>query len=206
MNPQAVRLVAVYGSDAAAHAAGEAARRAGAPSDRVHIGDPNDRRDALEGEMREEINHAFEGPGVAPLTGEMSKGTLLGVVVGAAVGAVIAIPFAAIGFGGWDLWLRLLVVVIVGAVVGATVGWIVGGGFAARRPEERLAAERGVTVTTPASEPIERALVAANPIRLDEFDMHGQPVATVTTEGERGGAPGVVHEIGRHLAREERDS
>jgi hypothetical protein len=206
MNPQAVRLVAVYGSEAAAQAAGEAARRAGAPAGRVRIGDPNDFRDALEGEMREEINHAFEGPGVAPLTGEMSKGTLLGTTLGALVGAIVAIPFSAIGFGGWDLWLRLLVVVVVGAVIGGTVGWIVGGGFAARRPEERLAAERGVTVTAPASGPVERALVAAGPIRLDEFDMHGQPVATVTTEAERNGAHGIAHDIGRHLTHEERDS
>jgi len=198
------RLVAVYDSEQAARSAAEAARRAGAPDDEVRVGGADDHVIALEAEMREETEHSFMGPGnIGPFTKEMTKAMIPAAVLGGFVGAVLALPFAAIDFGGFALWTRILTVVVCGAVVGGTAGWVIGGGFGARRPGERLAAERGVTVTAPATRSIERALVAAAPIRLDLVE-DDQPARTLATEEPR--TSGTAREVGRHMRDEPRDS
>ncbi len=206
MADRTARLVAVYRSERTARAAVDAAIRAGAAPNDVRIDDDLDAVVSLEGEMREEMEHTFVGPGnVGPFTKEMSKGMLVGIAVGAVIGLVAALPFAAIRFGGWGLGARVVLLAICGAFVGSTVGWVVGGAFAARRPGERLAAERGVTVTAPATRSIERAMAGAAPIRLDVVDAGGQPVGTVTTE-EGSTAEGIPREIGKHMGNERRDS
>lgn len=198
------RWSAVYDTRERAQQAAEAARRAGAPTGEVRIGDELDAVVALQGEMREEMEHTIAAPGnVGPFTKEMTKGMVPGMVLGGAIGAVLALPLAAIELGGWPLWLRLVVAAGIGALVGGTVGWILGGSFGARRGDEPLAAERGVTVTAPGTEPVRRALEAAAPIRLDAVAA-GHPVATATTDEDR--QPGIAHDIGRNLAREERES
>ena len=199
------RLVAVYESEATARRAAAAAMQAGAAREDVRVADDLDAVVSLQGEMREEMEHTLVGPGnVGPFTKEMTKGMFIGIVAGGLIGLVVALPFAAIGFAGWPLWLRLVVVAVCGVVAGSTVGWIVGGAFAARRPEESLAAERGVTVAAPATQSIERALVAAAPIRVDVVDANGQPVATPATEARE--TPGTPYDIGRHMTQEPHDS
>jgi hypothetical protein len=153
--------------------------------------------------MRQEIEHTVLGPGnVGPFTKEMTQGMSLGAVVGGVIGLVVALPFAALSFGGWPLWLRFLLVAIVGAAVGSTVGWIVGGGFGARRPDAPLAAQRGVTVTAPALDTVRTALIEAAPIRVDLVADDGRALAVVVTD-ESG--PSTPRRIGRHLADEERE-
>jgi hypothetical protein len=195
------RLVAVYETEEEARAAAEAALHAGANSDAVRVADALDRIVSVRGEMHEEVEHAVLGPGnVGPFTKEMTKGMLLGTVVAAVIGALVALPFAAFDFGGWPVWLRIAVVVVVGAVVGGTVGWIVGGGFGARRPDAPLAAERGVTVTAPALESVQAALASTSPIRIDLVEADGGSVATVFTD--EADSPTVMRRMGRNMANE----
>lgn len=197
------RLVAVYPSSERARAAARAAIAVeGVAPPEIRVGDRMDRLAAVEGEMHEEMAHTLAGPGnVGPFTKEMTKGMLLGVVVGGAIGTLFALPFAAIGFGGWDVWLRLLVVAIAGALVGMTAGWVIGGAFAAKRPEEPLAAEEGTTVTAPARVDVEKALRAAGPVRIDLVDAEGHPLRTLPTDEPD--HPGIVEEIGRHMREED---
>jgi len=196
------RLVAVYPSEEQARAAADAAVRAGAPRDGVRVGDDADAVASVKGEMRSEFEHTVPGPRTAGSLRETAKGMVLGSVVGGVIGAVVALPFAAIPFGDLGVGARLLIVAICGAFVGSTAGWVIGGGFGSRSPEEPLAAERGVTLTAPATRSIEQALTATSPIRLDLVDLDGQPIATVATGEE---APSVVHEIGRHMGNESRE-
>src|SRR4051812_38978594 len=180
------RLVAVYESEESAREAAAAARRAGAAPSEVRVDEPLDRVVAMKGEMREELDHTMAGPGVAPHTKETAHGMFALGALGAIIGAVVALPFAAIGFGGWPFWERVLVVVIVGAIFGGTIGCVIGGGFGARRPQESLAAERGITVATPAREDFRRALIEASPVRLDIVDPAGHAFETLATEGDNG--------------------
>jgi hypothetical protein len=196
-------LVAMYPTLDDARAAADLAARAGADPNDIRIDEPLDRVAALQGEMREEMDHTLAGPGnVGPFTQEMQRGMTAGAIVGAVVGLVLALPFAAIPFLDWDLWLRLLVAAIVGLALGGTVGWILGGGFAANRPEERLAAERGVPLEVPASEPVAQALAATNPIRLDLVGSDGHPIRPISSEPDES----LAHKLGRHAAHEPRDS
>ncbi len=195
------RLVAVYESSEAARAAAAAALQAGATSDAVRIDNDLDRIVSVRGEMHEEMEHSLMGPGnVGPFTKEMTKGMLVGAIAAAVIGALIALPFATFAFGGWPAWLRVLVVTLVGAVVGGTVGWIVGGAFGARRPDEPLAAERGVTLTAPALESVQTALMALSPIRLDLVEADGGAVDTVTTDDAQGAS--LARRVGRNMANE----
>ncbi|MDQ1382785.1 MAG: hypothetical protein QOG65_164 [Actinomycetota bacterium] len=197
------RLVAVYETRDAALAAAEAARNAGVPADDVRVDEELDRVASIQGEMRQEIEHTVLGPGnVGPFTKEMAQGMTLGAVVGAVIGVVVALPFAAFSFAGWPLWLRLVLVAIVGGALGSTVGWIVGGGFGARRPDAPLAAQRGVTVTAPALDAVQTALIAAAPIRIDLVADDGHALGVVTTDESGPSAP---RRIGRHLADEEHE-
>jgi hypothetical protein len=199
------RFVAVYDTARSAREAADAAARAGASMDDVRIDEPLDHVASVRGEMLAEVDNAFAAPGVAPHTEETTKGILLLATIGAIVGAVVAAPFALIGFNDWSLGIRLLLLVIVGASFGGTIGWVVGGGFGARRPGETLAAERGVTVTAPALEAVKNALVDAAPIRIDLVDATGRPMTAVTTEADRDSL-GVAHDLGKHMGGEERDS
>jgi hypothetical protein len=203
MDNASLRVVGIYESEQAARDAAAAARAAGAPPEEIHVGEPLDRIASVQGEMRAEMDHTVAGPGnVGPFTKEMQKGMTFGVVLFGAIGLMIALPFALIEFGGWSWPTRLWIVALVGLLVGATAGWVIGGGFGALRPEEQLAGERGVPVSAPASEPIVNALVRPQMIRLDLVDRAGVPVETIATED----TPSISHEIGKHMANEDRDS
>jgi hypothetical protein len=197
-----MRLIAVYDSEDAARAAVRALERSGIETAQVRIGDARDHVAAIKGEMRSELMHTVAGPGnVGPWTKEMTEGSLVGVVAGGVIGVLLALPFAA-----WDwglaLWTRLLTVAVVGAICGATVGWIVGGGFAAKRPDEPLAAERGVTVAVPSSVAARAALVGTDARRIDLVEPDGHAVTNVAERDE--GPRHVLRDIGRHMGAEER--
>lgn len=201
-----IRLVGVYESEGDARAAAAVARRVGAPEVSIRIERAVDRLASVQGEMREEMDHTVAGPGnVGPFTKEMGRGMVLGIVVGGVLGALVALPFAALEFGGFAWWARVLTVVVAGVLVGATAGWVIGGGFGARRPEEALAAERGVTLAVPALPGMEEALAGTEPIRLDVVQPDGRPVRTVTTEADRD-PERVVDTIARHARDEPRQS
>jgi hypothetical protein len=196
-------LVGVYRTGEQARRAAERALRAGADPADIRIDENLDHVVSIDSEMREEMDHTIAGPGnVGPFTKEMTKGMLVGILVATPLGALAALPFAAIEFGDMTLPSRLLIVAVVGALVGATVGWVVGGAFAARRGDEPLAAERGITVSVPDLPGVEEALTHTEPIRLDVVAEDGRPVRTVTTEPSEH----IMRSIGRHAAGEERRS
>jgi hypothetical protein len=201
MAEQPLRFIAVYQSEDAARRAAAVAERAAANSAEVRVGEPLDRVASVEGEMREQMDRTIAGPGnVGPFTPQMAKGMTLGTVVGAAVGLVVALPFAAIEFGGWPLWARLLVVAIVGVIVGGTVGWIVGGGFGAERADDALAAEQGYPVSVPATREVEAALKETHPLRIDLVDARGTPVRPIDSQDDEH----IARQLGRNLADEDR--
>lgn len=180
-NPDSRQMVAVYESRAQAVRAAASAREAGASS--VRVGHGADERLALQAEMRGEMEHTVVGPGnVGPFTRQMSKGIGAGVAVAAVVGALIALPFAAVEPFGLPLAMRLLIAAVVGGFAGATVGFMLGGGFSPRNPEAPLAGEEGTVVVAEVaggrSDAIEAALRRIDGlIRLD-VAVAGQPVAT----------------------------
>jgi hypothetical protein len=196
------RLIAVYDTQDEAASAVRRAIDAGVSDDDLRVNDARDHIASVVGEMRDEIVHTTAGPGAAAFTKEMSEGMLLGIVVAGAIGLVLALPFAAIPMGGLALWARLALVAIVGALVGMTVGWIIGGAFAAKREDEPLAAEVGVTVAAPATDEARHALLATDPIRLDLVE-DDQPVMTIAHR--HSGARQVAHDIGRHMGSERRE-
>jgi hypothetical protein len=200
MSQQGTRLVGVYDSEVVARAAARAAERAGADPADIRIDEDLDRVVSLEGEMREEMDKTIAGPGnVGPFTKEMTKGMSIGIIVGGAIGILLSLPFAAIDFG-MGVWARFVVVAAIGLFVGATAGWIIGGAFAARRPEDALAAERGVTLSAPDLPAVEEALSRTRPIRLDVVSADGNPVRNVTTRPPEH----IMRKIGRNAAEEGR--
>jgi hypothetical protein len=194
------RLVAVYDDEQHARRATQALINAGTPRQAIHVDDSRDHLASVEGEMGSEIDHSLAGPAlVGPFTKEMTKGMLLGTVLGALVGVILAAPFSAIPVSGLAWSARLLIVVVAGAVVGAAAGWIIGGAFGARRPDEPLAAETGVTVAAPSTPAARQALLATNPIRLDLIEGDAQAFGTLAERTSN-----VVRQIGRHMGNERR--
>jgi hypothetical protein len=196
------RLVAVYDSESDARAAGAALMRAGIDGSQLMVNRDVDRLASVGGEMRQEMDETMLGPGnFGPFTRDMSRGMLLGTVVGGAVGLVLALPFAAFSFGDWPVWARLLVVAIVGIAVGSTVGWLLGGGFGAERASEQLAAEHGTTLAVPASALAQQVLRDTRATRIDVVTEDGRPLMTDHAREEP-----IARTLGRHVANEsERD-
>jgi hypothetical protein len=182
------KLVAVFTDQRAADAAVEAVRRSGVAAASIAVGSSLDERTALQGEMREEMEHTTAGPGnIGPFTKEMSKGLSVGTLIGIVVGVALAVPFAFFTFTDESLVIRLIIAASVGAAAGATVGFVGGGGFAAKSPNEELAAERGVTISiTDPPESVVGVLERFDPIRID-IVRGAQPVDTAATEEDETG-------------------
>lgn len=198
------RLVAVYDTEEHARAAVRTLERKGVDVRQARIGDKRDRLGAVNSEMRSEAVHLVAGAGVVgPFTKEMAEGSLVGILVGALIGLVLALPFAAIDFGGLAVWSRLLVLAIIGVVFGGVIGWIVGGSFAANRSDEPLAAEAGVTVALPDTELAKQTLLGTQAERVDVVSPSSYGVSAV--EEPRAGPSGVVRGITRHMRNESRD-
>jgi hypothetical protein len=113
---------------------------------------------------------------------------------------LLALPISLIGVGDMALWTGAVLVESIGIIVGATAGWIIGVSFAARRPDEPLAAEGGTTVAIPLSSDAERTLTSTNPRRIDIVEPDGHPVTVVTERDDRS----VVRDIATHMRSEDR--
>jgi outer membrane lipoprotein SlyB len=159
-------VVAVFENMQSARSAMEAAKQAGADESRIRLNDRNDEVASLRGEMRQQSEETFVGPGnVGPFTDEQTKGLTFGTAIATPIGAVIGLLIGLIPmgwlFGDLDLGLRLLIGAAVGAVAGATVGFTAGGGV---RPfmegDDALAAEKGVTLGFTSNDPEEAARIA----------------------------------------------
>jgi hypothetical protein len=194
-------VIGVFPSEDAARRAAAAAEAAGADPSVIRIGDEQDRRRELEAEMLDEVDHSVMGPGsVGPFTKEMTKAIVPLTIICGVVGLLVALPFAAIHFGGFSLGGRLLIVGVVGAAVGGVVGFQIGGSYGSRRPEEPLAAERGVVLAIDDAPPSAiDVLKSMQPIQLDEFDPNGQPIGAIVLDDDDSRHGGVVEEIEDHM-------
>jgi hypothetical protein len=201
MAPRRTDVIGVFPDEQRAREAAEVAQRAGADPSVIRIGDRNDRIKELQGEMLDEVEHTVMGPGsVGPFTKEMSKGIVpLTIALGIA-GALVALPFAAIDFGGLPLWGRLLILAVCGGAVGSVIGFQIGGMYGAQRPEEPLPVERGVTIAIDGAPPSAiDALKAMQPIQLGTFDEHGRSLGTVVAEDHVDEHGGVIGHLSEHM-------
>jgi hypothetical protein len=179
-------LVAVYPDERAAAEARRSLLDLGYEEGSIRIGDVADERASLRGEQRAELDRSVAGPAVGLQTKEMTKGSALATVVGAVVGGLIALPFAAIHMGDLPLWGRIVVVVAAGVLAGATAGYVIGGSLGARGPGDPGTATEGVTVAVASDDRWARdALSAHGPIRIDVVNAANRPMGTVEDESDR---------------------
>lgn len=189
MTTETKEIIGVFRDARAARAAADAASKVTSSHMTPRVGDAADDVASLKAEMREEMQHTTAGAGnVGPFTKEMTKGSSAGTLIGLVVGAVLALPLGFIEWLSLDLVPRLLIAAAVGAAAGATVGFMAGG-FTAKGPGQKLAAERGTTVTIDVRTPEEVEAVTAvmrrhDPIRIDLATTEGDAISTLTTEEE----------------------
>jgi hypothetical protein len=155
----------------------------------LHIAERRDLELSIRAEMDQEFSDSVGSPGLgAFMTKEMARGAILfglglgaiGLVVGALLGLVYP------GVHGWNTGDRVLLGVVIGALFFGTVGTLLGGGLAMKSPEDRLAAQRGVTLRSDAvTRDVERIMSAHHPIRLDRL-ADTRRVETIVTEGPSG--------------------
>lgn len=187
-------LVAVYESRDAAERARAAAAEAGAPDATIAIAVDEDDPAvvaALRAEMQEETGRALVAPqaGMVFTREAMRTGAAVTVPL-IVVCAMLALPLAAFSWGGAALWIRLVAAGLIGAAFGGTVGVIAGPALGAKRPEEPLAAQRGVVLQVSAWTPeVEGAISRTEPIRLDRIRPAGE-FEVVQTEDGPSPAPG----------------
>jgi len=187
-------LVAVFRSQGEVDEAARRLHSIGIDDAEISVGDPRAEVTSLKAEMRDELTEGWILPqaGVA-LTKEGAKGLSIVTVSAAIVGAVVAAPFAFIDFG-LSFAGRLVLLVLVGLAFGAAVGLVIGPALASKRPDEPMAAQRGVVMHVRRdSEQIRSVLTDLRPVRLDE--VKGEvPTDTVTTE-ETQQASGAVQDL-----------
>lgn len=200
--PSSDVLVAVFAPDQV-DVVREELERQGCPPDAVHIGDDADERWSLRAEQTEETDRSLIAPHVgAILPKEAGKAVALAIPIGAAIGAVLIMPFAFIDVDGLGFGLRLFWAAVVGATLGGTVGYIVGASMASKDPLEPGAAQRGTVVRVDRATPeLEAALAGLAPIRIDRFGPDGVVRELVTTEEDRQPG-GIVEEVAANVQRE----
>jgi hypothetical protein len=191
-------LVAVFPDELTARKAAHLAYDAGVAQDSVRIGNSLDALASVQGEMQEETNHVPAMP--VPFTRESVRGFTLGTVIGALVGVVVALPFAAIEIGDLELSTRLILLGVVGLVFGSFLGWFIGGAIGIKRPDEPVAAAIGVTVAVPDSEATRRALRNAGAMRIDVTGADGRALDTLVSDDP--GPTAILGQLAQH-AREE---
>lgn len=192
----ATGLIGVYRSEGEASAVAEQAVALGASAGDVHVGDGADEQVSLVAEMQEETKGTWGVPPVnVSYPKEATKATALATVLLVGAFVLVSLPFAFIPFGGLEWWGRLIVVVIAGALLGGTIAFIAGPAMGLKRPDEPLAADRGVTVrVSPASDEVAEMMASHHPIRLDRYS--GDDIETVATEDLSKGK-GIVDEVKR---------
>jgi hypothetical protein len=186
------QLLAVFADEATARKAEESLIEAGVARGAISVADSTDETPSLRAEMREELDKSWVLPQagfVAPKEGARS---LVAVTVTACViAAVIAVPVAFIDFG-MNFWARLLVSELVFIAMALVIGLVVGPSLGVKRPDEPMAAQRGVTLRVGLDDDRTRErLTAFKPIRVDVITIQDEPVATVVTEEDRTGGQGV---------------
>jgi hypothetical protein len=200
-------LVAVFADRARAESVAERARSLGVADDAVHVQRREDEVASLRGEMREELERSWFSPqGGILLTKRAIKGIFAVSPFTIAAGVLLALPLAFLPWGSpLPLWSRIVLTSVIGAAAGAVVGFIIGGGEAEKGADAPLAAEQGITVRIADARPeLQRALVEAEPIRLDIVAPDGTPLRSVTSESERNDE-GVVEDLQRAWNDPDRD-
>jgi hypothetical protein len=175
----------------------------GLPPEAIHVGDEADERWSLRAEQTEETDRSLVAPHAgAILPKEAAKAVSLTIPIGAAIGALVILPFALFDIGGLSIWLRLFWAAVVGATLGGTIGYIVGAAMASKDPLEPGAAQRGTVVRVDGATPaIEAALAELAPIRIDRFGPDGVVRGVVTTEEDRQPG-GIAEEVAANVQRE----
>lgn len=176
-------VVASFPDEQSAARAQGAARQASGGRADTEMGSRQDRVTSARGEMREELEQSWGGPGVGFATKEQTAGGLIFTVLGGAAGVALGIVLAlAVPLGGWSLLARMVLWVVVGAVAGSTAGVIIGGkvGPDVKRSGESMASERGTTVSVHSDDPSAAqraadALEQEGPDRVDTVDRRGEP-------------------------------
>ena len=176
------RTVGVYADEASARAAAADARARGAD---VRIGDDDDMRSALRGEMRQETDDLIVGPGMPGFTKEMTRNIVPWSIIGSLLGALVLLPFAFMRWGDTSLVQRMVWMVVSGVFFGGTIGFMLAGILGSRSQNKAPAAQRGVTVSAAGGTPgTEIDLTAHDPIRVERVAADGFPIETLATEDD----------------------
>jgi hypothetical protein len=181
-------LVAVFPDRRAADEAREALVHLGIADDDVVIGDSDDHVASLRAEMRGELSGGVKSalPFIPTRRGARGFGAV--AAIGTVIALVAAVPLAFIDIGG-AYWVRYLFIAAFLCLLAWVYAVVIGTGMGVNRPEEQMAAERGVTLQAPSTPEARADLERRHPIRLDEVDATGEPVRVVAQDaGEGDGA------------------
>lgn len=98
------------------------------------------------------------------------------------LGVIVALPIAFIFKSDVSTLGRVGIAAFIGAAIGGTIALVLTA-LGAKRPNEPMAAERGVAIRVPDDrEDLRRVLIAAHPIRVDVVDHQGRPIETIAEE------------------------
>ena len=148
----------------------------------AHEGTTQDRRDALNAEMSDEMRATYAAPQAGFIYPKESMKTAAWMTPLAIVaGIVVMLPLAFLAHG-MTLFMRIAAAAGVGAALGLTAALVLMG-LGQKNPDEPMAAERGVTVRVPDDrDELRQVMLDAHPIRLDVVDDRGRPIQTIATD------------------------
>jgi hypothetical protein len=192
-------VVAAFPREATAETAVQLLEHEGVPESAIEVHrDPSDDDADSVAELRAEMQAELDDSWAAPafyMTEDQAKGafwgTLMFVVPGVVLGALIGLGWAFIDHALLNWWGEILIGAIIGLLGGGTIGFLAGGGLKPRRDgiddegraydDRRAVAERDVLVAVHAQrrEVAERAaelLRSSGAERVDLVDRSGAPL------------------------------
>lgn len=151
----------------------------------THEGRREDRRDALNAEMSDEMRASFAAPQAGIIYPKEAMKTAAWMFpVSILAGVVIMVPLALLLVPRTSMsgGARAVIGGLIGAALGATIALVLMA-LGEKNPDEPMAAERGVTVRVDDDgDELRRVMLAAHPIRLDVVDDRGRPIETIAAE------------------------
>lgn len=161
-------VVAVFDDDRAAQRAATALRSIGVADDVIHTGGPSRGRAAIRGEDELTIDQAVDVDAENVVTTGVAT-----IAVAVPIGALLALPFALIPFGGWPLWVRAICVALVGAVAAAVWATVMRvPSVAPEAADPSAGTEQGVVLQVDDySTQIARVLESMDPVSIDVIDL-----------------------------------
>lgn len=148
--------------------------------DSVRVDDPADVRAARVAQTQADTQGASPAGPAPVMTSKTMRASLPFALAGAVLGTLFALPVSLLLWPSATFGTALALAAAIGVIGGGLVGWLAGGYLGGTVSTQPLPVDRGIVLAVDATtDEVDKALVDADPIRVEHVTADGELVETV---------------------------